>query len=734
MRYYIPTTTRNLNNILASESISPAWMYPDREQFANPHWSSVDEQPCDEYILLYSKPGRIRRTNQEEESYPLLIEIEVDRVYPALVEDIYYTDETIYLYPSSTRFLFEDETHRSSAFTHSDSSLETKLTTLYRFVVESSVSEPFIALPNDIGLVSLSADRRRELIEHDQRVNKLKGLLYGFYIGAMLSREKLHMEESKLLRKLGNLTAMIISRRGIQSDHSSEERFGEYLDQYKGLMFDCTPKSFRTSSGYRKVLDELDKRYPVDFFISDLNNGGEETMRWLAVCRDRLDYRMATSRRRQRLEDDVLVLSGTEGVSQFRLEGLPEFLLAWFNEVFLKSEYTYRVSGNKKILLADLVTKAKEYILSDGKNWDSSPLRAHLNDMRRVAEGEEAHGFDWSVVYTTSLLAVVERADDWQKICAYLEDYGLTDFRLAFAYYGVLCGFAKLTRDFTDILYMDSDKAYLSKLYAEIHGQLHGESIECNFDGTLVAPLVEPEKYQPRINQGVGSLESSMLSTLELPKNEYLAKKIRGSFENLIHIHAKDSMREALERCLSHFKGEDVVAFMVELNDYEGWGKNLSAWRKLLKELDAREAYEKKYGTISISEKKVSNDRKERYETKMFSEVDELPRTMLEDISWWDKTAELVTDPKARQQYLKDVKWFVGNYSEEYKCETGSKKGEVVRGKFRKEPRDNESVLGNFKKEILSQEAESREEWVRKLYKDIPDEDIFKLLKIEYGK
>lgn len=104
------------------------------------------------------------------------------------------------------------------------------------------------------------------------------------------------------------------------------------------------------------------------------------------------------------------------------------------------------------------------------------------------------------------------------------------------------------------------------------------------------------------------------------------------------------------------------------------------------------------------------------------------------DRSWWDKTAELVTDPKARQQYLKDVKWFVGNYSEEYKYETGSKKGEVVRGKFRKEPRDNESVLGNFKKEILSQEAESREEWVRKLYKDIPDEDIFKLLKIEYGK
>lgn len=727
MRYYIPTTTLNFNNILASESISPAWMYPDREQFANPHWNSVDEQPCEDYILLYSKPGRIRRTDQGKESYPLLIEIEVDQEYPSLreVEGVFYTDETIYLYPSSTRFIFEDETHRSSAFTHSDSSLETKLTTLYRFVVESSVSEPFIALPNDIGLVSLSADRRRELIEHDQRINKLKGLLYGFYIGALLSREKLHMEESKLLRKLGNLTAMIISRRGIQSDDSSEKRFKKDLDQYKGLMFDCTPKSFRTSSEYRKVLDELDKRYPVDFFISDLNNGGEETMRWLAVCRDRLDYRMATSRRRQRLEDDVLLLSGTDGVSQFRLEGLPEFLLAWFNEVFLKPEYTYRVSGNKKKLLIDLVTKAKECILADGEDWDSSPLRAHLNAMRRVAEGEEAHGFDWSVVYTTSLLAVVERADDWNKICAYLEDYDLTDFRLAFAYYGVLCGFAKLTRDFTDILYMDSDKAYLSKLYAEIHGQLHGESIECNFDGTLVAPLVEPEKYQLPLNQGVGLLGSSIVSALELPKNEALAKeKIKVEFESLTNIKSKDSKRESLVQCLSGFSGDDVVAFMVELNDYPGWDKKLQAWQKLLDALDAREAYENKYGAIPAQQEQEKL-KEDGYTHEIFPNGDVRHIDMLEDISWWNKTAELVTDPKARQQYLKDVEWFVGNYNQEYKGKSGC---------YADKSRDDGEVLVHFENYLLGTKGKSFEG--AQYYKDgsIPVDEIINCLKNRYGK
>jgi hypothetical protein len=51
----------------------------------------------------------------------------------------------------------------------------------------------------------------------------------------------------------------------------------------------------------------------------------------------------------------------------------------------------------------------------------------------------------------------------------------MNDYRLAFALFGTLNGFANLTRDFTDLIY-SCDSNYIVEIYKEFHGQLFGNS------------------------------------------------------------------------------------------------------------------------------------------------------------------------------------------------------------------------------------------------------------------
>lgn len=48
-------------------------------------------------------------------------------------------------------------------------------------------------------------------IKHDKVINRLKGLLYGYYIGALLSSEKSAVEYYNTLKELQNIFAAILS-------------------------------------------------------------------------------------------------------------------------------------------------------------------------------------------------------------------------------------------------------------------------------------------------------------------------------------------------------------------------------------------------------------------------------------------------------------------------------------------------------------------------------------------
>ena len=184
-KLYIPTTTLNFNNILSSESISPESFYNKRD-FGYRRWFPIPENDNVNAILLYDSKNYFERPLSDIEDHPLLIEVMVDEnKLSKYAEGVYYCDHTIYLDPWHTKFIFFSPNDKTITLSMSDSSLETKLIKLYqRKIFVDSPSQKYSAVRfQNINLNNLE-------IEKDFRINRMKGFLYGYYIGAILSTDK----------------------------------------------------------------------------------------------------------------------------------------------------------------------------------------------------------------------------------------------------------------------------------------------------------------------------------------------------------------------------------------------------------------------------------------------------------------------------------------------------------------------------------------------------------------
>ena len=104
-KLYIPTTTLNFNNIMASESISPAGFYSIRG-FSYKRFDKVKPNNLDRRITLYDKYPNFDINDIELENYPLVIEIapkdDDEDIIQEYRDGIFYTEDTIYLNPFST--------------------------------------------------------------------------------------------------------------------------------------------------------------------------------------------------------------------------------------------------------------------------------------------------------------------------------------------------------------------------------------------------------------------------------------------------------------------------------------------------------------------------------------------------------------------------------------------------------------------------------------------------------
>lgn len=447
-KLYIPTSTFNFNNILSSESISPMAFYA-RRCFGYSRWQAVDENPHENVILLYDQPFRFNRPESDLEDHPMLIELTADCDYEPIADGISFCDRTIYLSPHNARFIFFSEQDRKVALSLSVGSAETKLTRLYRkrFDVEPHYEERTLPMPNAVTHVL-----NEQAIEEDWQLNKMKGLLYGYHIGALLSTTTEIVEHKRKLWELQNIFASVLSAESRRPTNFQAQRISQLLQALRDFG--------QPSQDVRRVLDSL-------AYDEQKDNNGIRAIAWL----DSELSRVTDSEWRGRRGADTKGITVKRFQCSFaynKRQDLSKLASKWANEVLSDKHYNGKISTFAEELSDKLTFAAKD--MYEAK-WQECDVRGQLNLIRRYIRGQEVD-VDWHDVLFASVAAVLAKGSDWEKLLNFMQRKGMTNYRLAFAFYGELNGFANLTRDFTDILLGGNDTKFIAELYRSFSIQL----------------------------------------------------------------------------------------------------------------------------------------------------------------------------------------------------------------------------------------------------------------------
>lgn len=211
MKYYIPTSTSNFNCLLADESISPCGFYQKRS-FGYRSFAKVPLNDNEAYLPLFVSCPEFELPD-DTPGFPLVLEIDSDLINEDELqrescEDsvIFYTDKTLYFNPFNVRFIFRNQRERIETANAAQRSIETKLLSWYQRSFASIDSLAETTNPKFSSFKDFKDDSREEIkqVSSDARKNRIKGILWGYTIGANLSRKETayadlrkHLEEMR---------------------------------------------------------------------------------------------------------------------------------------------------------------------------------------------------------------------------------------------------------------------------------------------------------------------------------------------------------------------------------------------------------------------------------------------------------------------------------------------------------------------------------------------------------
>ena len=698
-KYYIPTSSLNFNNILSTESISPKYFY-EKRNFGYTRWYTINENDRDNLILLYDAPHEFTRQKCDMEDHPMLIELETDVEFKRLKDGVYCSYETIYLNPWQTTFIFFSDRVRTIVLSLSDSSLETKMLRLYKKRMIVNKYTGYYPSLEDVDFDN-SIKQTESFIEKDRNINKMKGLLYGFYIGANLSSSVERISRLDTLRKIQDIFSAVVSSYNKTLSKTQEDELSELF-----ILLD------KQSALWQKFKQELEKKddnaiikflqsYGVKFdkrnVMNSLVTTPNSAITWIKaeiaeVNKDIDNHQKLLDPNEKQIVVSELQLKSQKIVTD---EVLSCLYSVWVNEVLKLSQYNGNISSfNDK--LSDAITLKTREVL--GNNWEHSYYRTYLNDLRRHIGGNKFNQ-DWSNGLLSSMAAVLIKGDDWKILLHFMQSKGMYDYRIAFSFYGILNGFANLTRDFTDLL-LDKPNDYVAKVYKEFYFQLFKKNIP-EYTGKK---KLNTDIEDKQITDCLGEM-------LQIVEQKVKNKKCLKSFV------------ETMRQCDPNISIEKFLDMLKEHPEWqtEKTKKPKKVWTYL----------KERFGNFQNSlwnDKDIVDSEKDciiGYQTM------ENDRSILSDYKLWIKDClSLIEDKKAREQFETDTEWFVENHQESYR---DVKKG-LQKGCYSEKDKSNYRVILRFKAYMeKKRKFNPKCEWIANIYRNIPVDEIINYLKKRYS-
>ncbi|MBR5653297.1 MAG: hypothetical protein IKX22_04380 [Prevotella sp.] len=468
MKFYIPTSNLNLDNILQSECILPFSHYSRRCSGYN-SFEQIEELRSFDAIVLFKYPVQFQINDTGRYNFPMLIELEDDNQTfdfsdKEIQEGVCLCNHRLNLTPLNSRFYFFTESTYRLTLINTESNKAIKYFKEYKIYPTASMLKP-VKLPH-LNKMSIEISKFE-----DNFIDKQKGLLYAFMLGSKMSVNRDLARQLRLTQELYNILTNLIS--SPSSIPSFDTKLNNLINEYKQV--DSVEK--KSQKVFQEKFDAaLGKRFLFlkGYLIDFLKKIDCWDLVWDALCRkwncsfltdiskfktggDFSSLRNEIERRTQLATSEYSSSISYENMNNIYISG--DYIL--FTEARLVNvviKYIIDNSITPETLLAQRMNfymSVMSEIVSILKvemgelKWKESEEKAYVNSLYAFIN-DPTFSFNLNGIDNLelkSIAAFILKGHSFKDCVIYLRNNEFQDYRFVLSLWGCLCGYMEMNKE-----------------------------------------------------------------------------------------------------------------------------------------------------------------------------------------------------------------------------------------------------------------------------------------------
>jgi hypothetical protein len=354
------------------------------------------------------------------------------------------------------------------------------------------------------------------------------------------------------------------------------------------------------------------------------------------------------------------------------LELLSEYLEEAYNSNdFLSSRYEFAKSGGGIF--------KREF----GDRWIGSEFQTYINTLLKNLNEGSAFSLNSTKDLTfKSFAAFCQKGeDDIDKLKDYLISNDIGDFRIAFALWGIVFGFANMPKTLTNEFFSSND-LYVSEVYKYIFKQIHGIELEGKIERKRDEKPVQQETTE--------IINPSKMNKLQETKSSDDIQSASEEWKFRQNLRAQTIKQE--NEIIEIWKGNDFLVndkLFNSISAIKGCGKNSKKLEKI------KECFS------------FNNHTPKSISRQMF--LSESSGKFLDDFVFLSNNQDFIKLVSWNKDWEKDLKWFISEYNNPQSKYYGSGNEKGASAK------DNETVIRKFRY-LKNETYKDTEQFLKSLY------------------
>lgn len=521
MKYYIPISCLNLDNILQSESISPIPFYARRKTGYDrfdvlPEFQGVNQ------IVLFEYPVQFSINDPNRNNYPVLIEVEDESqlcsdALQRCENGVCLYNKTLHLTPYNCRiFFFSEGAYKLITINTKDNKSIKHYDKYHIFPITE-----ILGCLKDMPLVTTCSNQ--SLKESDETKNdKKKGILYAYLKGQSLSLTPELARQKYLTQEIYNTYAGIKAylKTNERIPDTYRKKLEEQLEAYKAvdpvehtnqsILKECLKRDieqhkikvedFRTLLKFWDVwgiiCGKLSNKYNVPTLpsVSELQSSNDYNDLIEQVKRH-IEQSIASYKNEIPKPSLTTIKVDDKSIS---IEG-KELLNIAINYIVDNELTQDQLTANKAEICSKIINQIKDDYFKttlgySDEQWNNDPHRQYaLNLYNSINDycGSFSLNDATKLEYGAELMAIASfllRGDSIDGYLKYLLKNEVSDYSMPLVLWGALCGYMEMNRDLLPEFITD-------EIYENVYEHLHGTLYKATFnDAISTTPSVQPHR------------------------------------------------------------------------------------------------------------------------------------------------------------------------------------------------------------------------------------------------